>query len=135
MELEDALLERLLAVAPLAAIIGTRGAWFERPKVFPSMTLDNVFAGEVWTHDGPNGLVSGARVQIDFWALKVAQARDASVALCAEMARTDEVTAGGWRFLPPAMLNLKQRLTDTVDGKTTLFRILHDFTFDATPAA
>lgn len=135
MELEDALLARLLAVPALAAVIGTSGSWFERPKAFPSMTLDNVFAGQVWSHDGPNGLVSGARVQIDIWALKVAQARAASVAVLTEMARTDSVTIGGWAFLPPAMLNLKQRLTEDVDGKTTLFRVLHDFTFDATPAA
>jgi hypothetical protein len=125
MAMEEALVARLKA----ATGVPSKVAWFERPREggLPCVTLQEVSAGEDWTHDGPDGLDS-PRVQMDCWATTGTAAMAAARALKAEMERTDTVTVGGWIF-HPASLELKRATIDELDGGTKVFRVQQDFEF------
>lgn len=75
-DMETALRARLLAAAPVAALVGQRVTWVERPQAsgLPAITLQNVTDERVQNFSGFNGLQPGY-VQIDVWATSYAQAK------------------------------------------------------------
>jgi hypothetical protein len=89
--MEEALLARLLAATSVAALVGDRGAWDERPggDLFPSLMLSLVTPGRAYTHDGAHGLQSPL-VQIDCFATTpdAAKALATAVVLVLEPATT-----------------------------------------------
>jgi hypothetical protein len=69
MDWQAALRARLLAAAPVTALVGQRVYWVERPQksALPAITLLTVSDGREQHLKGFDGLQS-ARVQIDVWA-------------------------------------------------------------------
>ena len=102
MALEEDLLTRIAGVATTLGGPVTRVSWFELPRETwkRAVLLTPVFPGDEWTHEGVNGLAR-PRVQIDVYG----DVREAVTALAravkAELQRTDPVTVGSTKFLPP----------------------------------
>lgn len=67
--MEADLRTRLLAAAAVAALVGGRVSWVERPRTggLPAITLTMAVDGSFYTHDGSDPLRS-PRVQVDCWA-------------------------------------------------------------------
>lgn len=127
MPMEDDLLARLKAAAPIAAIVGQAINWFDRPRgTFPAITLTKVSPGRNWTFDAPDGL-DQPRVQFDFWALKKAQVAALARATLAEMEQPRTV---GTTAFEPADLDLERwPEAEDADGVGPVFRIQMDLTF------
>jgi len=125
MDMETALRARLLAAAPVVALVGQRVTWVERPQgaALPAITLQNVTDERVQNFKGFDGLQPGY-VQIDVWALSYAAAKalkDAAIAAVVPAA-----TQSGVRFTRGFVTarDLSER-TDT----QFLFRPSIDLTF------
>jgi hypothetical protein len=71
--METALRARLIAAAPVVALVGQRITWVERPQAagLPAITLQNVTDERAQSFSGFDGLQPGY-VQIDVWALSYA---------------------------------------------------------------
>lgn len=133
MSLQTALRARLLANSTVATASGSKIAWDERTGL-PAAVLSKVAPGRGWTHEGPNPLVQ-PRVQIDSYGSTRAQAQALADAVQAEMERTDSVTAGGWTFHPPAILNVDlSRTPEDLPGGGKAYLVTQDYTFWAQPA-
>lgn len=135
MDLQAAFRARLKAVSglntPTAGRIEWGGVSSGSPR--PYLRLTKVFPGREWTHDGPNPLVN-PRVQIDIIAETGAKAGVLAAVLQAEMERLDEVTVGGWTFVPPALLQIENGPEpEDLNGGGQAYRILHDYSFFAHP--
>ncbi|MFO6447864.1 DUF3168 domain-containing protein [Erythrobacter sp. NE805] len=92
------LLARLRETEALAAVFGTRIAWFEASRsweAFPRLVLQEISPGREYTHDGPDGL-DGPRVQFDIYAETDAGLLAGETALIAAMETTAD--KGGTRF-------------------------------------
>jgi len=127
MEMEEALVARLRAATAIAAIIGTRASWFERPRRggLPCLVLTLVSLGREWTHGGPDGL-DRPRVQFDCWAESDTAAMNLSRAVLAEMEQAR--TVSDWTF-HEAALEAQRTDMDDLDGGIKLFRVSLDLSF------
>jgi len=138
--MEEDLVARLVGVPAIAAIIGTRAAWFELPRAegLPAIMLTMVYPGENWTHEGPMALAS-PRVQFDAFGQDDTTVATLARLIKAEMQRTDSVIVGDTEFLPPATLELSQLMKDQIGGTDMMpglpvYRWLLDFNFNCQPA-
>lgn len=95
--MEEALRARLLANTAIAAIVGTKVTWGDRPqgKDLPALVLLLVVPGRDYTHQGADGL-TGARVQIEAYGKTALQAVQLQRLVTAEM--EDPKTVGSIRF-------------------------------------
>ncbi len=82
MDMEGALRARLLAASPVAALVGERVSWIERPQkdALPGITLELVTDERVQNMTGFDGLQPGY-VQIDPWASTYAQGKALKAAI------------------------------------------------------
>jgi hypothetical protein len=94
---EEALRARLLANTAIAAIVGTKVTWGDRPqnKDLPALVLLLVVPGRDYTHQGADGL-TGARVQIEAYGKSAIQSAQLQGLVTAEM--EDPKTLGSVRF-------------------------------------
>lgn len=76
MDMESALRARLLAAATVAALVGNRVTWIDRPQMaaLPAITLQIVTDERAQNYKGFDGLQPGY-VQIDVWSLSYAAAK------------------------------------------------------------
>jgi hypothetical protein len=97
MDMEGALRARLLAAAPVTALVGQRVAWIERPQAdaLPGITLQAVTDERAQSYSGFDGSQPGY-VQIDVWAATYAQAKATKEAVIAALA--PRATVAGIRF-------------------------------------
>lgn len=130
--MEEDLRVRLLAVAGIAALVGQRVSWFERPRTggFPCLLLENVYNERGWTHQGPDGF-DLARVQISCLAENNAQARQLAALVQTEMETVPWRDSGATRF-HPAMLESRLRDTEDLNG-APIYRLLLDLEFNHQP--
>lgn len=134
MDLQAAFRARLLANGTFAGLV-TKVAWGGIPQTtaLPYIRLTKSGAGREWTHAGPNPLVR-PRVQIDVFAANERSLGPIAEALQAEMERLDTVTAGGWAFLPPGLIEIDEWTGDEdLTGGGRAYRLIHEYTFYAQP--
>lgn len=128
MAMEEALVERLVAVAGVAGIAGDRISWFGRQRgdALPALTLSKISPGEEWNHSGPDRL-DRPRVRFDCWSAEADDAAALGRAVKAEMRETAEV--GGVRF-HPAMLDAERWIDQgEQDGGELLFHVQIEMLF------
>lgn len=124
------LLTRLRADAGLAALCGTRIAWFEAGRswvrTYPQVVLTEITPGREYTHEGPDEL-DRPRVQFDVMAADGAGAQAVESALLAEMEGT--ATAGATQFHEGFLED--RRTLEPVDlgDQVRVFGLQMDFTF------
>ncbi|MEG3153000.1 DUF3168 domain-containing protein [Sphingomonas sp. ZT3P38] len=125
MDMESALRARLLAAAPVAALVGSKVAWIERPQTdaLPGITLQIVTDERAQSMTGLDDLQPGY-VQIDVWAAKYEQGKAIKEAVIAAL--MPKASVSGIRFDRGffSSRDLSER-TDT----QFIFRPSIDFTF------
>lgn len=96
MNMENALRARLLAAAPVAALVGKKVDWVERPQkdALPGITLQIVTDERVQTYSGFAGLQPGY-VQVDVWAQTYATAKALKEAIIGTDASPGALVPGG----------------------------------------
>jgi len=84
MDMQSALLARFLAAAPLAALVGQRITWMQRPQsdALPALVLQTISDGRPQHYKGFQALRS-TRVRADTWATSYGVARAVSEAVIA----------------------------------------------------
>lgn len=135
-DLQSAFRARLKAVAGLNTPTAGRIEWGSRPQntALPAIVLTKATPGREWTHDGPDALVSPL-IQVDIYAASNAAAATLAAALQAELERSDRVTVGGWKFLPPGLLeNDRWPGPEDLPGGGQAYRISQDYRVWAHPA-
>ncbi len=97
MDMQGALRARLLAAAPVTALVAQRISWVDRPQAsaLPSITLQ-VISDERPQHMKDFNDLRDARVQIDCWALSYASASAIKEAVIAAL--VPEQTGNGIIF-------------------------------------
>lgn len=135
MNLQDAFRARLLDSGALTALVDDRIYWGKRPQnaALPALVLTKVAPGQEWTHSGPDDLIN-PWVQIDIYGDSLPSVSSVASALMAEMQRIDAVTAGGWKFTPPAILTNDQWPEgETLPQGGSRYRIMHSYRFWSRP--
>ena len=122
--MEEDLRARLLANTPLAAIVGARIAWIDRPKVLPAITLQLIGSGREYTYQGPTGF-SGARVQVDCWGASYGSAK--AVARATFSAIEPPLLQGGTRFAQSFLQGDPDFPPEDLPGGVTAYRVNMDF--------
>ncbi|MBK9496719.1 MAG: DUF3168 domain-containing protein [Xanthomonadales bacterium] len=76
MAFEEDLAARIAATAGIASLIGTRVAWYERPRSggFPAIVLTKIAPGREYKLSGAADELDSPRVQFDFFAEDAADA-------------------------------------------------------------
>lgn len=131
MDWQAALRARLLADAPLTALVGTRIHWVERKQrdPLPGVTLLTVSDGKEQHLKGFQGY-QASRVQIDAWAENHKQAFEVTGAVISAAVPPD---AGNGHIFSRAMVEIPPR--DMVDrpgdnlSTKTIFRVSMDLIF------
>jgi len=97
MDMEGALRARLLAAAPVAALVGARIYWEDRPQgsVLPAITLSLPVDGRD-QHMGGFQSVRDVQLQVDVWARSFAEKKALKEAVIAAL--TPAHTGNGIRF-------------------------------------
>lgn len=134
-DLQSALRSRLKANTSIAAVVNEI-AWGGIPEktALPYVRLTKVATEQSWTHSGPDRLVS-PWVQIEVMADNLPAVGQIIELVQSEMQRLDEVTFGGWIFLPPARLSSDLwSEPEDVKGGITAYRASQDYQFYAQPA-
>jgi hypothetical protein len=136
--MEEDLVAKLLADEGLAALVGARIYWLDRPQAdaLPSITLQVISPGRTYTYAGATGL-NGPRVQVDCWGASYLSAKQIARALVAAIEAP--ATQGGTWFsaaflesasdLPPEDLPAKQP-----GGTSKVYRVTMDFIIWNAPA-
>lgn len=95
--MQGALRARLIAAAPVTALVGTRVYWLTRPQghLLPAITLQTVSGDLPQTMAGFQDTRT-ARVQMDCWALSYSASRQVYVAAVAALAPKE--TSNGIQF-------------------------------------
>lgn len=132
--MEEALTARLLAAAPLTAIVGTRINWGMRVQgePLPALTLMNVSPGRGYTYKGAAGL-SGPRVQFDGYAPDFLTAKAIGRALITTLEAP--LTIGGIAFSPAFLDAERGPETEDLGGGQRVERISMDWFIWFSPAA
>ena len=97
MDWQAALRARLVAAAPVTALVGSRIYWVDRPQAsaLPAITLQTISDDRPQHMKGFIGL-NPARVQVDLWTASYGAAADLAEKVIAALAPAD--TANGIRF-------------------------------------
>jgi hypothetical protein len=96
MDMEAALRARLLAAAPVVALVGQRVTWVERPQAaaLPGITFTNITDDRAQSFSGFDGLQPGY-VQVDVWARTYAEGKAIKEALIGTNVTPGPLVAGG----------------------------------------
>jgi hypothetical protein len=131
MDWQGALQARLANAAPVAALVGTRIHWIERPQAtaLPAITLQTI-SDQRSQHFGGLQSLQRARVQIDVWGETYASVRAATEAAVAALLPAH--TGNGVVFERAFV----DRLDDGSErqGEATVFRASIDFIIHHRPA-
>jgi hypothetical protein len=132
--MEEALTARLLASAPLTAIVSTRINWGRRVQgePLPGLTMMNVSPGRSYTYRGPAGL-SGPRVQFDGYALDFLTAKAIGRALVTTLEAP--LTVGDIAFSPAFLAAERGPEVQDLGGGARVFAVSLDFFIWFSPAA
>lgn len=132
--MEEALTARLLASAPLTAIVGTRINWGRRVQgaALEALVLTIVSPGRSYTYKGAAGL-SGPRVQFDGYATDFLTAKAIGRALIATLEAP--LTIGGIAFSPAFLEAERGPATEDLGAGAQVQRISMDFSIWFSPAA
>lgn len=127
MDWRGALRARLLADGPLAALVGTRVYWIERPQTgpLPAVTLLTISDGHEQTLKELQGY-QASRVQIDVWAANQPSAYAVAGAVIDAALPAD---TGNGQIFSRAMVDLPPRDMAERIGSTTVFRVSMDLIF------
>ena len=132
--MEEALTARLLAAAPLTALVGSRINWGERPKKEPlsAITMLIVSPGRNYVHAGADPTGS-PRVQFDCYAATFAQAKAIARAL-RDILETPAVQ-DGIAFSKSIHEAERGPLIEDTGGGLKVYRVSMDFFVWFSPAA
>lgn len=124
--MEEALLERLTSDGAITTLVGNRVTWMSRPQAtgLPSVTLQRVTGGPLYTNDGEAGLSEG-RVQIDCWAKTYTSVKAVARAVRTRLSALRD-TVDGVRFAT-VMLDSEQ---DLREGGSNAAEYLHRVRMD-----
>lgn len=131
--MEEDLVARLLANAPLAALVGNRITWLDRPQGsgLPAITLQVITPGRSYHFKGPAGY-TGARVQADSWGAFYLSAKQASRAFLAAI--EPPALFGSTRFGPAFLEGGPDFPPQDIDGGGRAYRVNHDIIIWHRPA-
>jgi hypothetical protein len=131
--MEEDLVARLLANTSLAALVGNRIVWIERPQgqALPSVTLQVISAGRDYHMKGASGL-AGTRVQIDCWGASYASAKAVSRALIAAIEPSAQ--HGNTRFSAAFLESGTDFPPEDIAGGTRVYRVKMDWIIWNSPA-
>jgi hypothetical protein len=131
--MEQALVSRLLANAALAALVGTRIVWIERPQgsALPALTLQRVTPGRDYNYSGASG-TSSPMVQADCWGGSYATAK--AVAAAVIEAVEERATIGGVKFAPGFIVGARDMPTEELGGGIKVYRVSLDIIVWNSPA-
>ena len=124
--MEEALLARLRANGPLAALVGNRIDWGERPAgdPLPGLVLRAVSAGRSYAQEGADGL-SAPRIRATCWGRSYKEAKLISRAL--EAAITPPLVVGGIAFQQSFLALAVDQDPEDVPGGQRAFSVISDF--------
>lgn len=120
MDFQGGIRARLLAAAPVAAIVGTRVDWMTRPQksALPAVTLQTASDARPEHLKGPDGARS-TRVQIDCWAATYSAALTLARAIIAAL--QEPATISGKKF-GNARVDSQRDLGETVSDGSFVHR-------------
>jgi hypothetical protein len=127
MAFEEDLAARIVANSGIAAMIGTRAAWYERPRSggFPAMVLSKVAPGREYILAGTADELDSPRVQFDFFAETATDA----IAL-ARLVRTlleTSATQGTTLFHPAMLIMELSHPPEDLEGGVKVYHLIMDF--------
>lgn len=95
MDMQQALRARIIAATGMAALVGTRVYWIDRPQLsaLPSITLQIISGERSQTHDSISALRQN-RVQLDIWAETYASAQIIAEAVIANLTQNNQLSNG-----------------------------------------
>lgn len=131
MDMEGALRARLLAAAPVTALVGQRVYWEDRPQTaaLPAITL-HVISDERDQHLGGFQTVKDALLQVDVWAASFASKKAIKEAVIAALAPAQ--TGSGIRF--QAATNITARPANERTETQYIFRDIIELRIHYSPA-
>lgn len=132
--MDEALIARLLASAPLTTIVGTRinWGWRRQGEVLPALTLFTASPGRSYTYKGAAGL-QGPRVQFDGYAADYLTAKGIARALITTL--EVPATIGGISFSAAFLDSERGPTTEDLGGGQLVERVSLDFFIWFSPAA
>lgn len=117
MDMQGALRARLLAAAPVTALVGQRIYWLDRPQAsaLPSITLQTIAGERSQTHDGFQS-TQASTIQCDIWASSYGQGRQILEEVIAALAppQTGNGIEFGRMFFEPERDLIEQLATTNV---------------------
>ena len=124
MDWQAALRARLVAAAPVTALVGSRIYWVDRPQAssLPAITLQTISEDRPQHMGGFIGL-NPARVQVDVWGTTYAQVADLSEKVITAIVPAN--TANGIKF-SRAFIDAKRDLGERIET-AFIHRISIDF--------
>lgn len=130
MDWQAALRARLVAAAPVTALVGQRIYWVDRPQgtALPAITLQTINDARDQHLKGFEGMQQ-ARVQIDVWAASYASARDITEAVIAALIAPDENNGIQFtRAMIDGLRDLSERLETQLIYRSSVDFIFHHAT-------
>lgn len=125
------LVTRLRSDAALAALLGTRIAWFDAGRswrqTYPQLVLQEIIPGRAFNHEGADGL-DRPLVQFDIYTLSGGEIDAVEAALLALMEQ-DQVTQGTTRFGFGFLQRRRSLPPSDLADQTRVLRLSMDFTF------
>jgi hypothetical protein len=123
---EESLRARLLADTAVAALVGTRVTWIDRPQgaTLPAVTLQIISPGRAYTHGGADGLAD-TRVQIDCWGASYASAK--ALARSVIPAVEPALTQGATKFSQSFLDASRDMPVEDLEGGVMVYRVSQDF--------
>jgi hypothetical protein len=131
--MEEALRARLLSSAEVAALVGARIAWIERPQGggLPAVTLQLISTGRAYTYAGACA-AANPRVQADCWGASHADAKTVARAMIAAVEERGEF--GGVKFGPSFIEAERDMPPEDLPGGQKVFRVSIDIIVWNSPA-
>lgn len=123
--MEEALLARLRANVALAALVGDRVDWIERPQgdALPGVTLQGITPGRNYTQEGTG--LTGTRVQTDSWGATFLSAKRVARAVLAAV--EPAATQGSIEFSRSFLDGGSDRDPVDIAGGGKVFGVRQDF--------
>lgn len=131
--MEEALRSRFLADGAVAALVGTRVTWIDRPQGsgLPAVTLQKITPGRDYTYGGASGS-SSPMVQADCWGGTYAEAKALERAVIAMAER--RAVVGGVKFAPSFVEAARDMAPEDLPGGGKAYRVSIDLIVWNNPA-
>lgn len=124
---EQAVIDYLLADAPLGAIVGNRITPNSREQggELPAVTVTRISGAPIYADDGEAGLLS-ARIQVDGWAGTYTDAKNTGLAIAERLSGVRDVSQSGVQLIFITLDNEQ----DFREGGSGVFEYLHRVSLD-----